>query len=77
MRIVMPNDLFYGNDEAKFTGMSENCKPKWEKSSSRWVVEKPIGECSTITKDEDFITFFQQVHYDNPDIRAQVSISFV
>ena len=74
MKIVMPNDLFNGNDEAKFTRMSENCKPEWEKSYSRWVVEKPIGECSTITKDGDFITFFQQVHYDNPDIFTQVSI---
>ena len=76
MKIVMPNDLFNGNDEAKFTRMSENCKPKWEKSYSRWVVEKPIGECSTITKDADFITFFQQVHYDNPDIFTQVSILY-
>ena len=76
MKIVMPNDLFNGNDEAKFTRMSENCKPKWEKSYSRWVVEKPIGECSTITKDGDFITFFQQVHYDNPDIFTQVSILY-
>jgi len=71
----MPNDLFNGNDEAKFTRMSENCKPKWEKSYSRWVVEKPIGECSTITKDDDFITFWQEVHYDNPDIFKQLDVS--
>ena len=73
----MPNDLFNGNDAASFTDMEESCKPVWEKSFSRWVIEKPLGECAKVEKNGKNVVFRTEVLYDNPDIFTTVIIEYL
>ena len=68
----MPNDLFNGNEGASFTDMEESCKPVWKKSFSRWVIEKPLGECAEVEKNGKNVVFRTEVLYDNPDIFTTV-----
>ena len=68
----MPNDLFNGNEGASFSDMDEYCKPVWKKSYSRWVIEKPLGQCADIEKEGRTVIFKTEVLYDNPDIFTQV-----
>ena len=77
MNIVMPNDLFNGNDAASFSDMEESCKPVWKKSFSRWVIEKPLGECAKVEKNGNNVVFRTEVLYDNPDIFTQVLITYL